>query len=124
MSGNIPKNILVVDDDPYYCGELVSAILRAGYRTSMAGNTQDALLLLTGPQRFDLVFLDVGSPDMSARGLLTSIQEEMISTPVFTVAAPSDKVFIIDMLRKGHKRFIEHYMMSAAAGTRTPGRAG
>jgi len=83
----------------------------------MAGGIEDALLLLRGPHRFDLVFLDVGSPDMSFHKLEPIMQEVRLITPVFTVATPSDKTFIIELFRNGHTDLIEAYMEKKMNGS-------
>jgi DNA-binding response OmpR family regulator len=113
MPGGIQKSILVVDGDPYYCSMMVSALRCAGYRTSAC--SEDEALNAIKNSIFDLVLIDMGMFSMSARQLLTAIRQKDISIPVFTVGDPADKMFVINLLRNGHKDFIENYMAEAQA---------
>lgn len=114
MLESIKKNILVVDDDPYYCSMMVSALCYAGYRALAC--KEDEVLKTIKHSVFDLVLLDTGMFTMSARQLLTAIHQKDISMPVFTVGDPADKMFVIGLLRNGHKDFIESYMAEEPEG--------
>ncbi len=114
MPINVRKSILVVDSDPYYCCMMISALRSAGF-CAMACNEKEALIAVT-KSVFDLVLLDMGMFSMSARHLLTVMRQKETSIPVFTVADPADKMFVIDLLRNGHKDFLENYMAGEQKG--------
>lgn len=106
-----PKSILVVDSDPYYCSMMISALRSAGY-CALACSEKEALITIN-KSVFDLVLLDMGMFSISARQLLTAIRQKETLIPVFTVADPADKMFVIDLLQKGYKDFLERYMAEA-----------
>lgn len=111
MQNEIRKKILVVDGDPFYCGMMISALRQAGYSSSAClENDVQALIKKTV---FDLVFIDMGMFAVSARRILKTLRQENASIPVFTVADPADKMFIIDMLNNGRKDIIENYLAAA-----------
>lgn len=58
----------------------------------------------------DLIVLDIGVSRISAMQMLRELRQNGIAVPVFTVADPLDKTFVIDLLLNGHREFIERYM--------------
>jgi signal transduction histidine kinase len=54
--------ILIVEDDPLVREYVVTQIKRLGYRTLAACNAAEALAIMDGPERIDLLFTDVIIP--------------------------------------------------------------
>jgi signal transduction histidine kinase len=54
--------ILIVEDDPLVREYVVTQIRRFGYRTLAASNAAEALAVIEGPERVDLLFTDVIIP--------------------------------------------------------------
>jgi signal transduction histidine kinase/CheY-like chemotaxis protein len=54
--------ILIVEDDPLVREYVVAQITRFGFRTLAAGNAAEALAIIDGPERIDLLFTDVMLP--------------------------------------------------------------
>jgi nitrogen-specific signal transduction histidine kinase len=66
------ETILIVEDDALVREYVVTQISRFGYRTMAAGNAAEALALIDGPERFDLLFTDVIMPGgLNGRQLAT-----------------------------------------------------
>jgi CheY-like chemotaxis protein len=66
------ESILIVEDDALVREYVVTQISRFGYRTMAAGNAAEALALIDGPERFDLLFTDVIIPGgLNGRQLAT-----------------------------------------------------
>ena len=63
MSTSDRKLILVVDDTPTNVS-VVSGLLKDSYRTKVATNGERALAIVSGPEKPDLILLDVTMPDM------------------------------------------------------------
>ena len=64
--------ILIVEDDALVREYVVTQISRFGYHTMAAGNGAEALALIDGPERFDLLFTDVIMPGgLNGRQLAT-----------------------------------------------------
>ena len=56
------ESILIVEDDALVREYVVTQISRFGYHTMAAGNAAEALAIIDGPERFDLLFTDVIMP--------------------------------------------------------------
>ncbi|WP_108519408.1 ATP-binding protein [Bradyrhizobium algeriense] len=66
------ESILIVEDDPLVREYVVTQISRFGYHTMAAGNAAEALAIIDGPERFDLLFTDVIIPGgLNGRQLAT-----------------------------------------------------
>ena len=63
MSGASRKSVLIVDDTPTNVA-VVSGVLKDLYKTKVATNGEKALALAAGPQKPDLILLDVTMPGM------------------------------------------------------------
>ncbi len=66
------ESILIVEDDALVREYVVTHVSRFGYRTMAAGNAAEALAIIDGPERIDLLFTDVIMPGgMNGRQLAT-----------------------------------------------------
>src|SRR6266536_220455 len=66
------ESILIVEDDALVREYVVTQISRFGYHTMAAGNAAEALAIIDGPERFDLLFTDVIMPGgLNGRQLAT-----------------------------------------------------
>ena len=66
------ESILIVEDDALVREYVVTQVSRFGYRTLAAGNAAEALAIVDGPERIDLLFTDVIIPGgMNGRQLAT-----------------------------------------------------
>ncbi|WP_291853123.1 ATP-binding protein [Bradyrhizobium sp.] len=71
-SGHGGESILIVEDDPLVREYVVTQIRRFGYHAMAAGNAAEALAIMDGPERFDLLFTDVIIPGgLNGRQLAT-----------------------------------------------------
>jgi CheY-like chemotaxis protein len=61
----VPRRILIVDDDPDLATILAEVLTKAGYRTAVAENGQQALARLQSEHGWDLVLLDLMMPVMN-----------------------------------------------------------
>ncbi len=69
------KTILIVDDDQAVNAIFDYVLKQAGYNTICAHSGQEALVIVSGTQKIDLVFLDLKLPDMSGLELFEKVQE-------------------------------------------------
>ena len=66
------ESILIVEDDALVREYVVTQISRFGYHTLAAGNAAEALAIIDGPERIDLLFTDVIMPGgLNGRQLAT-----------------------------------------------------
>ena len=68
-----PRNILVVDDEPYVCDALKMLLSLDGHRVVTAGSGPEALELY-GKEPFDLVITDYSMPAMKGDELSVAIK--------------------------------------------------
>jgi two-component system alkaline phosphatase synthesis response regulator PhoP len=61
MTENIPKKILVVDDEPFIVRSLTFVLKKQGYKTITATDGEEAVIKIR-EEKPDLVFLDVMMP--------------------------------------------------------------
>jgi two-component system OmpR family response regulator len=80
------QRILVVEDDPLLAESLVRALQQQGFRIGHARRGHDAETLLRR-QRFDLLLLDIGLPDIDGFELLRRLRARGDATPVLVVTA-------------------------------------
>jgi DNA-binding response OmpR family regulator len=80
------QRILVVEDDPLLAESLVRALQQQGYRIGHARRGRDAEALLC-TQRFDLLLLDIGLPDIDGFELLRRLRARGDATPVLVATA-------------------------------------
>ena len=74
--GHGDESILIVEDDALVREYVVTQISRLGYHTMAAGNAAEALAIIDGPERFDLLFTDVIMPGgLNGRQLATEAQK-------------------------------------------------
>jgi signal transduction histidine kinase len=65
------QTILIVEDDPLVRQYVLAQITRFGFRTLAAANAAEALAIIDGPDRIDLLFTDVMLPGGNGRQLAT-----------------------------------------------------
>lgn len=68
-------NILVVDDEPLNLRVLMNHLSMENYTVARASNGPEALRLLEGDRRYDLVLLDIMMPEMSGYEVCGKIRE-------------------------------------------------
>ena len=69
------ESILIVEDDALVREYVVTQVSRLGYDTLAAGNAAEALVIIDGPERIDLLFTDVIIPGgMNGRQLAIEAQ--------------------------------------------------
>ena len=83
----MPKNILVVDDDPAQRRLLESLVTSQGYRASVASNGAAALEALRAPggSEIDLVLMDLVMPGMNGMEVLGELRPERPALPVIVL---------------------------------------
>ena len=86
----MPARILVVEDEPSICENLVYALEADGFAVASAA-TGSAALRLVETQPCDLVILDVGLPDMTGFEVCRAIRQTR-SVPILFLTARSSEV--------------------------------
>ncbi len=81
--------ILIIDDEPDFCGILEVYLARMGYDTDVATSAEAAFATLSHSQP-DLVLMDVRMPDTSGLELLPQIKAASSTSHVIVVTALDD----------------------------------
>ncbi len=81
------KRILIVDDEQNMVTALEMLFQSKGYDTRTAGSGRQALELVRGGERFDVVVSDMKMPDMSGTELLKSLHDQGVDSPFILVTA-------------------------------------
>jgi two-component system KDP operon response regulator KdpE len=95
---NIPRRVLVIDDEPPIRKLLRMGLATQGYETLEASNGKTGLELLV--EKPDLVILDLGLPDMDGLEVLRAIRARSEAVPVVVLSSRGDeagKVAALDL---------------------------
>jgi len=84
--GEIPKTLLVVDDDPRIRGLLSQSLDALGYRTLEAADGREALSI-AHREPLDCVIADIKMPDVDGLTLLHQLKADMPALPVVMITA-------------------------------------
>jgi two-component system chemotaxis sensor kinase CheA len=60
-----PRGVLLIDDSPFFRNMLTPVLQAAGFTVSAVGSGREALALLKGGRRFDVVVTDIEMPEMN-----------------------------------------------------------
>ncbi len=85
-SGISPKQILVVDDEPFVCDAVKMMLEFDGHTIETAGSGKDALALME-KNRFDLVITDYAMPGMKGNELAAQIRSQNPKQPIVMITA-------------------------------------
>jgi len=100
--------VLVVDDDPVQRRLLDAMLKRFGYDVVTAESGDAAVKLLGGSEgeRFDAVVLDLVMPELDGMGVLASLRERGVETPVIVQTAHSSIETVVSAMRAGAVDFV------------------
>jgi adenylate cyclase len=93
MSGADKKLILVVDDTPTNIA-VVSGLLKDSFQTKVATNGEKALAIATGPEKPDLILLDVMMPGMDGYEVCRKLKDNPATrdVPVIFLTAKTEEI--------------------------------
>jgi two-component system response regulator PhoP len=99
------KHILVVDDEASIRFALSRALERSGYRVSVAGDGEEALLMILRAEGratpFDLILTDIQMPKMSGLELIRAIKAKGMTTPFLVSSGLRDREMIREFCTAG-----------------------
>lgn len=79
--------ILVVEDEPALRNVMARALTRAGYRVIEGTDGLEALELLEGSVRIEMVVTDVRMPDMDGLSFATAVRRRYGDMPILIISA-------------------------------------
>jgi CheY-like chemotaxis protein len=106
--GKDGRHVLVVDDDADTRLLLRAVLERKEFRVSEAPDGQKALEMVSGPEAFDLVTLDLSMPEMSGIEVLKSIRSRVSTAnlPVVVATGSDDPETEMELFNAGADDFI------------------
>jgi DNA-binding response OmpR family regulator len=99
------RSVLVVDDDVAILETTSMALTDEGYEVALAGDGAQAIANLER-QRFDLVLLDLGLPDVAGLDLLRDIRSRWPAVSVVVVTGRSDTATAVKAMRLGATEYL------------------
>jgi two-component system, chemotaxis family, sensor kinase CheA len=75
-SGASARSLLFVDDSPFFRNMLTPVLKAAGFEVTTLGGAQEALNLLRGGRRFDVLVTDLEMPGMDGFALASALRAE------------------------------------------------
>jgi DNA-binding response OmpR family regulator len=82
--------LLLVEDETRVASFIAQGLTDAGYVTDVVGKGIDAIDRMRDEQRYDLVLLDVGLPDLDGFRVLAEIRKTDQTTPIIMLTARGD----------------------------------
>jgi len=102
---DLPKSILVIDDDPLILEFMIKWLVADGFHTFAAPGGQEGLALLRS-RTFDLVLLDLAMPAPDGFQVLATITRDTPELPVIIVSGLGSQDSAIKALRLGAWDFV------------------
>ncbi len=101
-------NILIVDDDPVNQQVLANHLSFDNYNITTAYNGEDALKVIEGTQRFDLILLDIMMPRMSGYEVCKRIREKYLPSelPVIMITAKNQVSDLVEGFSYGANDYL------------------
>lgn len=81
--------VLIVDDEPELCAQLVQSLRQQRYTVDMAADGVDALEKI-GTEPFDLIVLDIMLPEKDGFMVLEELRTAGVTTPVLMLTAKGE----------------------------------
>ncbi|MFC1851985.1 two-component regulator propeller domain-containing protein [candidate division CSSED10-310 bacterium] len=101
-------NILIVDDEPINQQVLINFLAFGNYQVTQAMDGEEALRILEGGQKFDLVLLDIMMPRMSGYEVCHRIRQKFLpgELPVIMITAKDQVSDLVSGLSSGANDYI------------------
>jgi len=101
----MPKKILIIDDEPEICKMVTEFLFDAGYAASYALNGPDGLARIKKDLP-SLVILDIGMPGMDGIEVMRLIHEQFPALPVVILTGQRDPETVKKMAGLGASEFL------------------
>jgi PAS domain S-box-containing protein len=102
---DIPKIILVVEDDQGFNALMQKVLQRAGFQTEGVSNGRDAIARI-GDSMDALVLLDYLLPDMTGEEVVLRLTEKKVNVPFIIVTGHGDEKIAVKMMKLGARDYV------------------
>ena len=103
---NIPRRILVVDDEPLVTGSCRRVLTDAGYEVDTTESGREGINLALGG-RFDLVVTDLKMPDLDGMELVRVLKKERPGTAIVVITGYGTVPSAVQATKLGASDYIE-----------------
>jgi CheY-like chemotaxis protein len=100
------KRILVVDDEKIISSALQRVLTRAGHEVAVANNGIEAIRILDGSPRLDLLFVDLLMPEIGGGEVLDYARKKVPLAKVLMMTAYGDASMKESLLSRGAARVL------------------
>ncbi|MBD2863813.1 response regulator transcription factor [Paenibacillus oceani] len=101
----MPKNILVVEDEPTLARLLSYNLSQEGYQTKVVDHGGEGLQTAL-QESFDLIILDIMLPGMNGFEVLAKLRQKGVKTPVIILTARNAEEEVVQGLKAGADDYI------------------
>jgi DNA-binding response OmpR family regulator len=98
-------SVLMVDDDEALRRELLEPLRREGFVVADVGSAAEAREI-TGRERYDLILLDVGLPDMDGLSLCRELRRNGVKSPIIMLTAHGSETDTVKGLDAGANDYV------------------
>jgi two-component system nitrogen regulation response regulator NtrX len=102
---NMPKKILIIDDEPELCKMIAEFLFDAGYSASYALNGPDGLAMIKRDLP-SLILLDIGMPGMDGTEAMRLIHDQFPAIPVVVLTGHRDTETVKKMIELGASEYL------------------
>lgn len=102
------RRILVIDDEPMLC-TVIKTVLGIDHAVTTVTSAKEALGLLAGGERFDLILCDLMMPEMTGMEMAARLREDLpaVSERLVFLSGGAFTPEAAEFLRSAGNRFIE-----------------
>jgi two-component system chemotaxis sensor kinase CheA len=101
-------SIMLVDDSPFFLNMLTPVLQAAGYEVTAISRPRDAIDLLTGGQRIDVVITDIDMPDMDGFAFAEHLRGDARTAHVPIIGLSS--VISVEAIERGRQVGFHDYV--------------
>ena len=100
--------LLVVEDNPVFRESLVRLICghHPQWQVETAESGKDAFAQLNSAQRFDLVLVDIGLPDMDGIQVIRKAHTQLPDLPIIVITVVADERKLLNAIRAGAQGYL------------------
>jgi DNA-binding NarL/FixJ family response regulator len=100
--------LLVVEDNPVFRESLVRLICghHPQWQVETAESGKDAFAQLSSAQRFDLVLVDIGLPDMDGIQVIRKAHTQLPDLPIIVITVVADERKLLNAIRAGAQGYL------------------
>src|SRR5262249_7992608 len=102
------RNVLLIDDSPFFLNMLTPVLQAAGYTVTAVGSPLDALAMLRDGRTFDVAITDIEIPEMSGFQFSEAVRGDPLTAALPVIALSS--VISAEAIERGRQAGFHDYV--------------